>query len=262
MKIVVCIKQVPDTTEIKIDKETGTLIRKGVPSIINPDDMHAIEEGLRLKEKFGGKTIVITMGPPQAEEALREALAMGMDEAIHLTDRAFAGADTLATSYVLGKAIQKIGDYDLIICGRQAIDGDTAQIGPQVAEFLNLPQVTYVRKVCVKDGRIIAERLMEHGYESIEARLPALITVVSEINKPRYPTVVGIASAFQKRIVVWAPKDIDADPNQIGLRGSPTQVKETSTPEWARRAEIIKGNASETASLLIQRLMNEGVIRV
>lgn len=262
MKIIVCIKQVPDTTEIKIDPKTGTLIRKGVPAIINPDDMHALEEALRIKERLGAHTIALSMGPPQAEEALREALAMGIDDAVLLSHRSFAGADTLATSYTLGKAIETIGDFDLVICGRQAIDGDTAQIGPQLAEFLGIPQITYVRRVELTNGGILAERALEDGYERIETRLPALITVVSELNKPRYPSLVNIMKAFRKSIEVWGVDDVQADRSHVGLQGSATQVLETITPEWASKVEMIPGPPKEAAEVLIKKLRQEKIITV
>lgn len=262
MKMIVCIKQVPDTTDVKIDPKTGTLIREGVPSIINPDDKHAIEEALRLKEKFGGNVTVISMGPPQADDALREALAMGVDETILLCDRAFAGADTLATSYTLATAIQKIADYDIVICGRQAIDGDTAQIGPQMAEYLGVPQVTYVRDVKIKGKKLIVERTLEDGYEKIETSLPALITVIKDLNKPRYPSVGGIVDAYREREVkIWTAKDIDADLSKIGLEGSPTQVKRTFAPEPKGEGEIISGTGEEAAKTLLQKLRDKNVIR-
>ena len=262
MKMIVCIKQVPDTTDVKIDPKTGTLIREGVPSIINPDDKHAIEEALRLKEKFGGNVTIISMGPPQADDALREALAMGVDEAILLSDRAFAGADTLATSYTLATAIKKIGDYDIILCGRQAIDGDTAQIGPQMAEYLGVPQVTYVRDVKIKGKKLIVERTLEDGYEKIETSLPALITVIKDLNKPRYPSVGGIVDAYREREVkVWTAEDVAADLSKIGLEGSPTQVKRTFAPEPKGEGEIISGTGEEAAKTLLQKLRDKNVIR-
>lgn len=262
MKIIVCIKQVPDTTDVKIDPKTGTLIREGVPSIVNPDDKHAIEEGMRLKEKFGGRVIVISMGPPQADEALREALAMGVDEAILLSDRAFAGADTLATSYTLATCIKKIGGYDLVICGRQAIDGDTAQIGPQMAEYLGLPQVTYVRKLEVKGKKIVTERLLEDGYEKIETTLPALVTVVKDLNKPRYPSIGGIVEAYREREVkVRTSRDIDVNSSMIGLDGSATQVIRTFAPEPKGEGEIISGAVEEVTKNLVEKLRDKNVIR-
>ncbi len=195
MNIVVCIKQVPDTAEVRINPETGTLIREGVPSIINPFDMHAIEAGLQIKEKAGGKVIVLTMGPPQAETALREALSMGADEAVLLSDRAFAGSDTWATSFTLSKAIKKIG-ADIIICGKQAIDGDTAQVGPETAEFLNIPHISYVRKIeDVSGSSIKVQRMMDEGYDVVESSFPVLFTVVKELNEPRLPSLKGKMAA-------------------------------------------------------------------
>ncbi len=261
MNIVVLIKQVPDTTDVKMDKKTGTLIREGVPSIINPDDKHAIEEALRLREKFGGKVTVISMGPPQALDALREAKAMGTDENVLLSDRAFAGADTWATSYTLATAIKNAGEYDLIMCGRQAIDGDTAQVGPQVAECLGLPQVTYVRKLEIEGKTLKAERALEDGFEKIETTLPALITVIAEINKPRYPSVKGIVEACREaEYPVWTAKDIKADPSKIGLDGSPTQVKRSFAPEPHGEGIILEGSTEEMAKDLVSKLKDDNVV--
>lgn len=264
MDIVVCIKQVPDTTDVKIDPKTGTLIREGVPSIINPDDKHAIEAAITLREEYGGKVTVISMGPPQADDAMREALAMGVDDAILLCDRAFAGADTLATSYTLATCVKKISDYDLVICGRQAIDGDTAQIGPQMAEFLKLPQVTYVKNLELdQDGKTIRlERALEDGYEKVETSMPALLTVIKDLNKPRYPSVKGIVEALNEREVkVWTAEDIGADAEQVGLQGSPTTVKRTFSPEPKGEGEILEGTVEEMVGGLIQRLKDKNVIR-
>jgi electron transfer flavoprotein alpha/beta subunit len=262
MNIVVLIKQVPDTTDVRIDPKTGTLIREGVPSIINPDDKHAIEEALHLREKYGGKVTVLTMGPPQALDALREAKAMGTDENILLSDRAFAGADTWATSYTLATAIKKVGDYDLIICGRQAIDGDTAQVGPQIAECLDLPQITYVRKMEIQGKKLKAERALEDGFEKIEATLPALITVIKDLNKPRYPSVRGIVEACREaEFPVWTAKDIDADPKKIGLEGSPTQVKRSFAPEPHGGGIILEGTVEDMANDLVSRLKDDNVVR-
>ncbi|HEY3423876.1 MAG TPA: electron transfer flavoprotein subunit beta/FixA family protein, partial [Negativicutes bacterium] len=195
MEIVVCVKQVPDTTEVKIDPQTNTLIRQGVPSIVNPFDKNAVEAALQLREKHGGKVTIISMGPPQTKDALKECLAMGADEAILMSDRAFGGADTLATSHTLAAGIRKLGQVDMIICGKQAIDGDTAQVGPEIAEHLNIPQVTYVAKVEVEGNVVRVEREQEDGYEIIETSTPVLLTVVKSINEPRYPTVKGTMKA-------------------------------------------------------------------
>lgn len=230
MKIVVCIKQVPDTTEIKLDPVKGTLIRDGVPSIMNPDDKGGLEEALKLKDKYGAHVTVITMGPPQAEAILREAYAMGVDRAILLTDRRFGGADTLATSNTLAAALRKI-DADLVIAGRQAIDGDTAQVGPQIAEHLGLPQVSYVKEMEFNDinKTLKIKRATEDGYYLLEVGLPALVTVLAEANQPRYMRVAGIVDTFDKEVEVWSRDDIEVDDKVIGLAGSPTKVKKSFT---------------------------------
>lgn len=258
MNIIVCIKQVPETTEVRINPETNTLIREGVKSIINPFDMYAIEEAIRLKEKCGGRTTVITMGPPQAESALKEALSMGIDEAILLSDRAFAGSDTWATSYTLAAAIKKIGTYDLIICGKQASDGDTAQVGPGVSMHLNIPQVTYVKKIEeIKESSLRVERLMEEGFEIIETPLPALLTVVKEINEPRLPSLKGLMRARSAKIAHWSQKDLDLDPQSIGLCGSPTQVVKIFTPPQRAGGQILSGETQEVTEKLVELLKSE-----
>lgn len=262
MKTIVCIKQVPNTNEVRLDPKTSTLIREGVPSIINPDDKNALEEAISLKSRYGGAVTVITMGPPQADVALREALAMGADEAILLSDRAFAGADTWATSLTLAHAVRKIGPFDLIFCGRQAIDGDTAQVGPELAEHLDLPQVTYVRKVLsIQGGVVTVERAMEDGHEVIECQLPAVLTAVKELNVPRYPTVNGIVEAFRlKKPLVWNAEQIGADPEKIGLKGSPTQVKRTFTPPVKGAGRTLTGNPKDMVQTLVQELRNQHVL--
>jgi electron transfer flavoprotein beta subunit len=258
MNIIVCIKQVPETTEVRINPETNTLIREGVKSIINPFDMYAIEEGVRLKEKFGGKTTVITMGPPQAEIALREAISMGIDEAILLSDRAFAGSDTWATSYTLSCAIKKINQFDLIICGKQASDGDTAQVGPGIAAHLDLPQVTYVKKIEeVMDKKMRLERLMEEGFEIIEVPLPVLLTVVKEINEPRLPSLKGMMRAKQTKIITWNASDIQAEPCSIGLNGSPTQVVKIFTPPPRKSGQIFQGDTQEVVEKIAELLKKD-----
>ena len=258
MNIIVCIKQVPETTEVRINPETNTLIREGVKSIINPFDMYAIEEGVRLKEKFGGKVTVITMGPPQAEAVLREAVSMGTDEGILLSDRAFAGSDTWATSYTLSAAIRKIGVFDLIICGKQASDGDTAQVGPGISAHLDIPQVTYVKKIeGIKDNAAKVERMTEEGFEIIEAPLPALITVVKEINTPRLPSLKGMMRAKQAKITCWKAQDIDAEADSLGLAGSPTQVVKIFTPPARECGQMLEGEAPEIAEKLAGLLRSE-----
>ncbi|MFH1768644.1 MAG: electron transfer flavoprotein subunit beta/FixA family protein [Candidatus Omnitrophota bacterium] len=257
MKIVVCIKQVPETTEVKINPETNTLIREGVSSIINPFDMYAIEEALRLKEKHGGKTIVVTMGPPQAESALREALSLGIDEALHLSCREFAGSDTWATSLVLAKAVEKIGDVDLVICGKQASDGDTAQVGPGIAMHLALPQATYVRKIDIVDVEaktINVERLLEEGYEILEVKLPCLITVVKEINEPRMPSLKGKLRARKQAVPLWTHKDLGLEEEAVGLAGSPTQVVKIFTPPPREKGVILHGESEEVIDEIFSRI--------
>ncbi|MBC7257785.1 MAG: electron transfer flavoprotein subunit beta/FixA family protein [Chloroflexi bacterium] len=266
MHAIVCIKQVPDTTDVKVNPETGTLIREGVPSIVNPFDTYAIEEALRLREKFGGKVTVISMGPPQAKEALKEAIAMGADEAILLSDRAFAGSDTWATAYTLANAIRKIGDFDVILCGKQAIDGDTGQVGPGIARQLDIEQLTYVFKIQEIDfqaKRIKVERLLEEGREVVETRLPALLTVVKDINQPRYPTIMGIRRATRAEIPVWTAADLpDAKPDLLGLKGSPTQVVRVfNPPPRSGQIVMIEGESpQEQAAKLADLLLQEKVI--
>jgi electron transfer flavoprotein beta subunit len=257
MHVVVCIKQVPETTAVRINPETNTVIREGVKSIINPFDMFAIEEGVRLKERFGGTATVITMGPPQAESALREALALGMDEAILISDRAFAGSDTWATSYTLSCAIRKLNRYDVILCGKQASDGDTAQVGPGLSVQLDIPQVTYVKKIAdVKDGCAKVERMTEDGYEVLEVQLPALLTVVKEINTPRLPSLKGLMRAKQATVTRWAASDLQADPKLLGLSGSPTLVTKVFTPKAPTGGQMLQGDVSEIASQLVEALRN------
>jgi len=258
MNIIVCIKQVPETTDVRINPETNTLIREGVKSIINPFDMYAIEEAILLKERFGGKVTVLTMGPPQAEAVLREAISMGADEGVLVGDRAFAGSDTWATSYTLAGAIKKIGTFDLIICGKQASDGDTAQVGPGISTHLNIPQVTYVKKVEeAKDNLMRVERMMEEGYEVIETPLPALLTVVKEINEPRIPSLKGLMRAKSAKITIWGQKDLNLDPQQIGLCGSPTQVVKIFTPAQRTGGQILKGEIPEIAAQLVGLIKDE-----
>ncbi len=258
MRIIVCIKQVPDTEhlhEVKINPETNTLVREGIPAIINPFDSNAIEEGLRIKEKFGGEVIVITMGPPQAEKALRDALAMGADKAILITDRKLAGSDTLATSRTLAQAIKKIGNFDLILFGKQAIDGDTAQVGPEVSEILNLPLITFARKIEILDGKVRVERTLEEGYEVVEANLPCAISVTKEINEPRFASMKGILKARKMEIPHWGVEDLELNPEEVGLEGSPTQVVKVFNPPPRPKGEILEGETvEEKVNKLIEKL--------
>lgn len=260
MKIVVCVKQVPDTTEVKLDPVTGTLIRDGIPSIINPDDKAGLEAALVLKDQHGAHVTVITMGPPQADKALREALAMGADEAILLTDRAFAGADTWATSMTLAAAIRNL-EYDLIIAGRQAIDGDTAQVGPQIAEKLGLPQVSYVGGVEVAGDSLIIKRIMEDGYQMIKAKMPCLITTLSEMNEARYMNVQGVFDAYrEKEVKLWTLADLTIDPAHIGLKGSPTKVKKSFTKQVKAPGKKYDVEPKEAARIIVQNLQDKFII--
>ncbi len=261
MDIIVCVKQVPETGNIRIDPQTNTLVREGVPCIINPFDMYALEEGIRIKEKYGGQVTVITMGPPQAEAALREALSIGADNAILLSDRRFSGADTWATSYTLASAINKIGRYDLIICGKQAIDGDTAQVGPELADTLDIPVITYVKKIEeIGKDHIRVQRMMEDGYDVIESTLPIIITVVKEINIPRLPSLKGKMRARKQEIPVWKADDLDADPSRFGLEGSATWVVRVFSPDPRPSGRILTGEAREMVCDLIKDLKEAKII--
>lgn len=261
MKIVVCAKQVPDTTEVKINPETNTLVREGVASIINPFDMYAVEEALRIREKLGGTVTVLSMGPPQAAESLKEIIAMGVDEGVLLSDRAFAGSDTLATSYALAKGIEKIGSVDLILCGKQAIDGDTAQVGPEIAENLGIPHVTYVKKVNeINEKEITVERMNEEGFERVQVPLPALLTVVKEINEPRLPSLKGKMRAKTIQIPIWSAEMIGADLDRTGLNGSPTWVKRIFIPELKSQGEIFEGSPEEQVRSLVDAILNRKIV--
>ena len=259
MKIVVCLKQVPDTTAVKIDPKTGTLIRDGVPSIINPEDKHALEAALQLKDNNGAHVTVISMGPPQAKAALREALCMGADEAILLTDRAFGGADTLATSKALAGAIKGL-EYDIIFAGRQAIDGDTAQVGPEIAEHLNVPQVTYVQDVKVEEDGLIINRALEDGYELIKVQTPVLLTAIEELNHPRYMNVQYIFDTVDKEVKILTADDIEISKDELGLKGSPTKVKKSMTKEAKGAGEIVIESAPEAVAYVLGKLKEKHYI--
>jgi len=261
MEIVVCIKQVPDTTEVRINPETNTLVREGVPSIINPFDLYAIEEGVRIREKHGGRVTVISMGPPQVEAALREAIALGADEAVHLSDRAFAGADTLATSYALARGIRKLPAFDLVICGKQAIDGDTAQVGPGIAVHLGIPQIAFVKKIEeIAEGKIRAQRMTEEGHEVIEGSLPILLTVVKDINQPRLPSLKGKLKAKKQEIKRWGAAEIGAEEHRIGLDGSPTQVLKIFSPPARSGGQIFTGDAGAVVDKLVGELEKNKIV--
>lgn len=262
MKIIVCAKQVPDTNEVKIDPVKGTLIRDGVPSILNPDDANALEAALALKDKNPDIVVdVLSMGPPQACYMLRECLAMGADDAYLLSSRAFGGADTCATSTTIAAGVRKIGDYDVIFAGRQAIDGDTAQVGPQLAQRLGLPVVTYVQNIReFKEGSIVVERQLEDGYEVIEVKTPCLLTAVKELNEPRYMTISQIENAYAKEIKIWNENDVNLAPENCGLKASPTQVFRSFTPPQKGQGEMLTGTVTEMAAALVEKLNEKHVL--
>ncbi len=255
MKYIVCLKQVPETEGVKINPETGTLIREGVKSIINPYDLYALEAALQMKKQYGGEIIVLSMGPPQVEEALREAISYGADEAILLCDKAFAGADTLATSYTLAQAIKKIGNFDVIFCGKQAIDGETAQVGPELAQRLDIPYITYIRKTELKNNTLLVERLLDDGYQVVQINLPALLTVIKEIGEPPLPSIRGKMRAKKAKILLWTTQDIKADSEKIGLKGSATQVVKIFSPPSRGERQMLTGSLEQQARELKDKLM-------
>ncbi|MBR5816548.1 MAG: electron transfer flavoprotein subunit beta/FixA family protein [Anaerotignum sp.] len=263
MKILVCIKQVPDTVEVKIDPKTGTLIRDGVPSIINHDDKTGIEAALQLKEQLGGTVTVVSMGPPQADVALREALAMGCDDAYLVSAREFGGSDTYATSGIIAAALKKIG-YDMIITGRQAIDGDTAQVGPQIAEKLELPQVSYVEEIIeAAEDHVVVKRQYEDGYHIIKVKTPCLLTAIAELATPRYMSVRGIVEAYEKEIKVLGFEDLkdELELDMIGLKGSPTNVYQSFTKEVKGAGTILEGlSADEAVKAIMDKLEAKFII--
>lgn len=247
MKIIIPVKQVPETSNVRIDPEKGTMKREGVESIINPLDLYAIETGLQIREKTGGEIIVMSMGPHKAEEALREAVAMGCDRGILISDKSFAGADTWSTSYTLSQTIKKLGKYDLVLCGERATDGDTGQVGPAISAWLDIPIGSYVSEIIkVRERAMVVKRLVEEGYETIEIEIPCLLTMVKEAAFPRLPTLRGKQRAKGMEIPVWGPEDIDADYNALGLKGSLTRVVKIASPKIVRDGDIrIPKNAME-----------------
>jgi electron transfer flavoprotein alpha/beta subunit len=262
MKIIVCVKQVPDTNEVKIDPVKGTLIRDGVPSILNHDDANALEEALKIKDRDPDTHItVLTMGPPQAKEMLQECIAMGADDAILLSDRALGGSDTWATSNALAAGVKRIGKYDIIFAGRQAIDGDTAQVGPQLAEKLGLPQVTYVKGFSLERNEITVKRALENGYELLKLKTPCVLTAIKELNCPRYMSIRGIYKAAQFDIKVWSAADISIDLRTVGLKASPTNVYKSFTPAPKGKGVTVDGDtAKELAGNLIRGLKARHII--
>ena len=265
MKIVVCIKQVPDTAEVKLDPKTNTLIREGVPSIINHDDKAGLEAALRLREQVGGTVTVVCMGPPQADVALREALAMGADEAYLLSAREFGGSDTFATSQILAAAIKNLGvdKDDIIFCGRQAIDGDSAQVGPQIAEQLGVPQVSYAEELTLEDGSVVVKRQFEDQAHMLKVQLPCLVTALSELDEPRYMSTWGIVDAYEKDVTVWGFDDLkDAlNPEWIGLKGSPTNVFMSFGKQAKAAGTVLKGlSADEAGAAIMDKLIQRHII--
>ncbi len=256
MNIIIPIKQVPETSNVKMDEETGTMVREGVESIINPLDLYAIEVGIQLKEEHGGKIITITMGPPSAEKALREAIAMGCDDGVLVSGREFAGSDTRATSYVLAETIKKLGDYDLVIAGERATDGDTGQVGPGIASFLDLPLSTYTSKIIeISNKNIVVERLIEEGYETLKMTLPSLVTVVKEISYPRLPTLRGKQRAKKIDIPIWSKDNLYLDTFKLGLEGSPTRVVKINHPRVTREGTIVKPTDEESLARTVSQML-------
>lgn len=260
MDIVVCVKQVPETTSVRLDPQTHTLVREGVQSVVNPFDEFAVEEAVRIKERLGGSVTAVTMGPPQAREALLKCLAMGADRAVHLCDRAFAGSDTWATSFILASAIRTT-KFDMVFCGKQAIDGDTAQVGPEIAELLGIPQITCVKKVVVENGTVTVHRETEEGYEVIESKLPVLLTAIKGLNEPRMPSIAGIMSAKKKEIRTVTAADLGLEKDKIGLEGSPTRVIKVFPPQARAAGLVLKDlDSSAAAGKILGFLTERGVV--
>ena len=263
MQVVVCVKQVPDTTNVRINPETNTLMREGVESIVNPFDEYALEQGLLLKDRLGARLIVISMGPPQATAVLKEALARGADDAFLVSSRAFGGADTLATSYTLAQAIRKAcgGVPDLVLFGKQAIEGDTAQVGPGVSEFLNVPLVTYVKRLTVKEGTFSVECVMDDGVVTVEGKLPAVMTVLKDADAPRFAPLAGAIRAAKSTITMLNEKDVEADPAKIGLKGSPTKVVTIFPPPVKGGGEKVVASGAEAAKAIIDFMERKGLVK-
>ncbi len=257
MKIIVPIKQVPETSNVKMDPETGTVIRTGIETVVNPLDLYALEAALRLKERHGGSITVLTMGPSQAVKALKEAVAMGCDQAVLVSDRKFGGSDTWATSYTLAQAIKKLGAFDLIVAGERATDGDTAQVGPGIASWLDCPLATYVAKIeGISNSRITLERLVEDGYQILSMPLPCLITVVKEIASPRLPTLRGKMNSRQMQIPVFSSENMELEPTALGLKGSPTKVVKIDRPKVTRGGTLVRAEDDEQVASAVDQLMS------
>jgi len=261
MNVIVCLKQVPGTTKVTIDPQTNTLVRQGIESITNPFDTYALEEGVRLRERYGGKVTAISMGPPQADTMLKDAISVGADDTALICDSALAGSDTWATAYVLARAAGEINEYDLIICGRQTLDGDTGQVGPEMAEMLGIPFIAYVSKIEeIENGRMQVQRMVEDGYETIETTLPAVITVVKEINVPRLPSLRGLARARSASIPVWKAEELGIDKNMVGLSGSATRVIRIFYPQRVSQAQIFEGSMEDKVDSLVEKLREAKLI--
>jgi electron transfer flavoprotein beta subunit len=256
LDIIVPIKQVPETGNVKMDPETGTMIRAGVETVVNPLDLYAIETAIRLKEEHGGTITVLSMGPPPAEKAIREAMAMGCDAGILISDRKFGGSDTWATSYTIAQSIRKLGRFDLIVAGERATDGDTAQVGPGIASWLDVPLATYVARIdAVSEGSIVVERLVEEGYQIVELSMPALVTVVKEIAVPRLPTLSGKKRSKAATVPIYDASTMDVDQSFLGLKGSPTKVVKIGSPKVTRGGTVVKADSEETVVTAVDRLM-------
>lgn len=258
MKIVVCIKQVPKSDSVKIDPKTNNLVRDNIEGVVNPFDKNAIEAALRLKDQFGGEVILMSMGPDSYISSLRDGLAMGADRAILLSSRAFGGADTLATGYTISQAIKKVGPVDLILFGRQSVDADTGQVGPIVAEYLDLPQVTFAEQLQISDGKTLyGQRLLDDVTQQVKVTLPAVVTVRSELNEPRYETPVNIQTSFDKQIEVWNEESFDLDQSKIGQAGSPTVVQRVFAPERkGRQTKQLSNDSHAAVSQLLSQINN------
>jgi len=259
--IIVPFKQIVDIKEIKVDPSTQTPITVGIPRKISDVDKNALEEAIRIKEKHGGKVIAITVGPPEAKTALRETLAMGVDEAYLLSDPIFEGSDTLATARILAKTIEKLGEFDLIICGEMSLDGLAAQVGPRLAELLDIPQITYVRKVTIEEDKVIAEKDLEEEYEIVEAKMPVLLTVTREINEPRIPSLRDIMKASRKEIKIWTANDIGMSKEEVGSEGSAVQILKVTVPKVERKGVLVEAETvEEAAEELVKMIFKEGVL--
>jgi len=257
VNIIIPIKQVPETSNVKMDKETGTMIREGVQTVINPLDLYALETGIQLKERFGGKITVLSMGPPSATKALKEAVAMGCDDAVLLSDKKFAGSDTWATSYTIAQAIKEMGDYDLIIAGERATDGDTGQVGPGIAAWLDVPLATYVSKIeNVDDKKLVVERLVEEGYQKLQIPMPALLTVVKEISNPRLPTLRGKKRARATEVPILTAEKMNLNQDALGLKGSPTKVVKIDFPTVTRGGTVVKIEGEDGVEEAVDRLLD------